>query len=45
MPCEKLNNCYDVDVGYNYGNNVLPIYVGDNRTDEDAFKVILQAIS
>jgi len=26
-------------IGYKNSNDVFPIYIGDDRTDEDAFKV------
>ncbi|KAB1228101.1 putative trehalose-phosphate phosphatase D [Morella rubra] len=26
-------------LGYAYSNEVFPVYIGDDRTDEDAFKI------
>lgn len=43
-------NFYNLDVinfetldttGFGNSNNVFPVYIGDDRTDEDAFKVYL----
>lgn len=36
-----MTECDDVFAGLRNCDDVLPIYVGDDRTDEDAFKVNL----
>ena len=32
-------NIICIFLGYENSNDVFPIYIGDDRTDEDAFKV------
>ncbi|PIA29034.1 hypothetical protein AQUCO_06300004v1 [Aquilegia coerulea] len=34
-----LSECYKFGAGLSESDDVLPIYVGDDRTDEDVFKV------
>jgi trehalose-6-phosphatase len=41
-------SCYPLSPGFANCSDVLPVYIGDDRTDEDAFKVrraVLSAIS
>jgi len=32
-------------LGFDNLNNVLPVYLGDDRTDEDAFKVLFDKLN
>lgn len=46
MPLEKYNASKLMIliffIGYADSNDVLPVYIGDDRTDEDAFKVYIE---
>ena len=39
--CVRFSHSYNLQIGVGLSNNddVLPIYIGDDKTDEDAFKV------